>query len=740
MLPFFYAYYLYPFICLGVVMRMGCYSRAGLLILLSACSYSVSASALLADVIDSPVRPPAVIYDFPSKPTPVGNLITKFVESREIAYLRSLPVTAESVAVGARAGAIGAGLAVAFDVITNNPAVVDLYNHCDSQQQNTAVCISGSLYKAAESYAAEGLNKIIYPTFSTSAINFGSVAETSLISVGSAFGLFSPHFSTGNDDTRVTLVTSGNRVADGWSIDLPDGRTETVKSQPTASSPVAVYTTRRAVNADPHNPQSLFPQVKDAAGAVTFSVQGCINASKTFSYNRRGVVAGCLSRYILAESMRYSSSQPVYDTFASNVTLSPVFPDYTEQQLPGGIEVHKFGYDYSLVNVPASSLPFYTAFHNDYADPATYFIFGSNPFLISVAAARLSNPDRSAMDERELVASGTCYVSVSFDPRSDESCFVSSSRRVLPKVKVKFQGEAYHYVISPHSQMSDVIWADAAGRIRYQSVYNSRVDVNAMKSNLIKSVNGVPFVEYSYENESFYYGTTVYLNNTVLESLIDSYMQEENETVAGKAYQYKSVVLDSYIPDTIKNDDKPVSPLFYDDLAALINAMAQDVVSSPGYQGVPYTPVTGAELMELAQSNNVTLSDLVYYQPVGISAPDTAHYPAVAGSLPVENVSAQNNVNVTVDFGPNPGISAPSLESPPDGFTVLAPLLDVMPFVKEIRLPVINAQCPVYRFSVFGENYVMDLHCDLIEQYRKIIQTVFSLVWAFVTLRVFLSA
>ncbi|RDA73218.1 hypothetical protein DVH09_01085 [Hafnia paralvei] len=88
---------------------------------------------------------------------------------------------------------------------------------------------------------------------------------------------------------------------------------------------------------------------------------------------------------------------------------------------------------------------------------------------------------------------------------------------------------------------------------------------------------------------------------------------------------------------------------------------------------------------------------------------------------------------VEVDLGPNPGTEAPELVQGSLSDS-LNPLFYVMPFLKNLRLDVRNAACPVWIFNLFGQSIPMTSFCTIAEQNRPLISLFFIIQWTITSL------
>lgn len=92
-----------------------------------------------------------------------------------------------------------------------------------------------------------------------------------------------------------------------------------------------------------------------------------------------------------------------------------------------------------------------------------------------------------------------------------------------------------------------------------------------------------------------------------------------------------------------------------------------------------------------------------------------------------------------IDWGPNPNIGAPMIEATPTVSSILDPIFNVMPDLKNFGVPNHASVCPTASFDLYGQNYLLNVHCGLIEQNRQVIAACallcFSLASLFIVLR-----
>lgn len=176
-------------------------------------------------------------------------------------------------------------------------------------------------------------------------------------------------------------------------------------------------------------------------------------------------------------------------------------------------------------------------------------------------------------------------------------------------------------------------------------------------------------------------------------------------------------------------------------VADMLTDLLLQAASKTGYEGVPFTDddyITDTEVANALKSLNGTLTAA----SLMTSAEDKN------GNIVISNTttnvggdtSNETTIEAKVDLGEDPNIKSPELEETPTGKQILAPIQESMPFLNDFKITGRDAQCPVARFSVFDHDYVIDKHCDLIEQNRKLIELFVSILWAFVALRAVLKA
>lgn len=165
--------------------------------------------------------------------------------------------------------------------------------------------------------------------------------------------------------------------------------------------------------------------------------------------------------------------------------------------------------------------------------------------------------------------------------------------------------------------------------------------------------------------------------------------------------------------ETAKN-----TPLNPQRLADVANALLLDAASQSDYAGIP---VSSANPLVTANDFSEALS------AVGRTQPTNAEW-----TTPWEDLETTTDTGTDTGGGTDSGSGSetatePTLDSPPDGKTILSPLLNIFPadwgnFSVGSR----DAVCPVGEFEIWDKNFVIGSHCGLIEQNRELIKIIFS--------------
>lgn len=246
------------------------------------------------------------------------------------------------------------------------------------------------------------------------------------------------------------------------------------------------------------------------------------------------------------------------------------------------------------------------------------------------------------------------------------------------------------------------------------------------------------------------YGSTVSYN------FIARYTNKNGEEAERRYYPIQDIQVyynKNYIPDNnaedkeymIAGDEDGFSALEklkeyqldLDKLASVINNLLYQSATQPDYDGVPVTssdPVTADEIRAVyPEHGKLTDFDLLYPAQVSPGGDLVINTPGISGG-------AENTGKVEIELGDYPDVAEPELDEPPTGKEILAPLENLFPFVRNMQLPSKEAACPVAEFSVLDTSYRLDSHCPLLEQNRKLFQLMAGIIWAFLSLRIILSA
>jgi hypothetical protein len=93
-----------------------------------------------------------------------------------------------------------------------------------------------------------------------------------------------------------------------------------------------------------------------------------------------------------------------------------------------------------------------------------------------------------------------------------------------------------------------------------------------------------------------------------------------------------------------------------------------------------------------------------------------------------------------VNLGPDPGIGSPSLEQTPTAAQILAPILGMLPDLRNYGMPAHTAQCPEPSITLFDSTVTVTAHCQLAEQFRPQIYVTFVLAFTLAALFIVLTA
>ncbi|MFJ5371452.1 hypothetical protein ACIPTP_02765 [Pectobacterium versatile] len=181
---------------------------------------------------------------------------------------------------------------------------------------------------------------------------------------------------------------------------------------------------------------------------------------------------------------------------------------------------------------------------------------------------------------------------------------------------------------------------------------------------------------------------------------------------------------------TAQQETAKKTPLNAQQMADALNALLLDAASQPDYQGVPISSgqplVTAQDILDAAAA-------------VGRPSPTQAEWTAPWSDLQPET-QTQPQPEPNPQPQPEPPVVQPTLDSPPDGKAVLAPITGAFSEWKNFSIGSRATQCPVAEFSVWDKNFVVDSHCDLIEKNRELIKIFCLIGWGFAAFRRVMSA
>ena len=182
-------------------------------------------------------------------------------------------------------------------------------------------------------------------------------------------------------------------------------------------------------------------------------------------------------------------------------------------------------------------------------------------------------------------------------------------------------------------------------------------------------------------------------------------------------------------------------PLTAEKVANMYNAMLLSAAAQSDYQGLPFNstnPVTATEvraaLNELALSNP-TLADLFAKAGTGDQLDFDVNVD-VAPNTSVSHNTGNNKNNEQEDYGTP---EYPELEMP-TAQEILDPFKKFFPTLQNFKLKGLSATCPTWSFDIWNKHFTIDSHCGLLEEQRQLIQSIFTILWAFIALRHLLTA
>lgn len=191
------------------------------------------------------------------------------------------------------------------------------------------------------------------------------------------------------------------------------------------------------------------------------------------------------------------------------------------------------------------------------------------------------------------------------------------------------------------------------------------------------------------------------------------------------------------IPDITTEQEQTVknTPLDAQRMADVMNSLLLDAASQPDYDGLPISSssplVTAQDVLDAAAS-------------VGRTNPTQAEWTTPWEDLePSTEPGTDTGTEPGTDTGTGGGsetATPPTLDNPPDGKIILAPILGMFPEWDDFSIGSRAAICPIAEFELWDKIFVIDSHCELIENNRDVIKIVFLIFWSFAAFRRVMSA
>lgn len=222
---------------------------------------------------------------------------------------------------------------------------------------------------------------------------------------------------------------------------------------------------------------------------------------------------------------------------------------------------------------------------------------------------------------------------------------------------------------------------------------------------------------------------------------------------------YPNKPLDEWIEQSNLTADEQSGLLSAEIISEAVDSLWKSAASESDYEGLPYE--AGLITPEVVQSVGTVPSIGDAVQPItstGTSSnpkydvdlsPDTSTSTVTPDPDPIPdpdpnpnpNPNPDINVDVDVDFGPDPGIDVPTLEDIPTASNILDPIFNLFPVLRNFQVPSSNSGvCPHLQFEMFERSYDISAHCDLLEEQKTVLQSVFSLFWLVMALTILLGA
>lgn len=181
-------------------------------------------------------------------------------------------------------------------------------------------------------------------------------------------------------------------------------------------------------------------------------------------------------------------------------------------------------------------------------------------------------------------------------------------------------------------------------------------------------------------------------------------------------------------------------------LAAIANKLWQQAAQQPDYEGVPYdnaSPITAEDILAdiaLGLYPHPTIYDLL-----SLPSPDATTAPQLdPEAVPVPATSPDGAS--TVDLGPDPNIAPPVLEEAPSGVDIVTYVIGLLPSFSSFTMPPRCldtggvCECTAPQFEFYDNQYSLQSMCDLLEEQRFPLSSIFSALWGIFSLTLVLRA
>lgn len=185
------------------------------------------------------------------------------------------------------------------------------------------------------------------------------------------------------------------------------------------------------------------------------------------------------------------------------------------------------------------------------------------------------------------------------------------------------------------------------------------------------------------------------------------------------------------------------SPMSNEALATIANAQWRAASLQLDYPGLPYdatNPITAQDVAVWRATNPSSVPTLNDYFSPALN-PTTGK---VDITTPTTNPNASNTAptGTAVNLGTDPGVTAPTLETPPTD--LFKPISDLMQLWLSWAVPDHDGACPTWQASpsISGHIYNIDLsyHCTFAESYRSAITAAALACWFAIAAFIILSA